>query len=396
LAAAGLLKPKMSPRLGLCSSTLDLRTVEEARACGDLVESSSRLMTEEEERRLKLKGERERFLLAQKAAKDRDKFFQSHEKLAKEASRDKLTADMQDEKDRVSEEAKRRRLWDIEERQRQAELRRWAREQKLDKEDPIIVSPRLSPRGSSLDPSRRDLGKEAERKMREKSEKEIVRLRAREAAKRAHDARLKKQEEVHADWLVRQQRLEAAKEDKRRQEEIKRSKVREQREIQAENRAILKKGLTDQQKQQEIREYRRREQDKMRRQQEQERLQTMSLQVKGQKERILRDAKELRRQEEEIAKKKALFTKAAWEQEVATAAEEKERKEEEAKIRRLLDVEQREVRAEYEHLEREQRKLAEDGDRTAVYFVPPAPKARLMARLSTRSLSPSFFGVGGS
>jgi len=395
-SSASVMSILSSPRMGLCQSAVDLRTVAEAGVEID----SRRLMSAEEEIRLKLKGDKERRLQLQRDARERHQKTQLRESSVRAASRDRLEREVQETREREAEADKRKRLWDIEERQRMAELRSWEREQKVETEASIKISPRLSPRSPSHDLSREERHRLEERRLKEKAEKELVHMQAKEVNRQSRELRAESQREVHTEFARRQARVEAQREEQRRLAVEVRKRGQVQREMQYETRALGKKTVTEQQSVKEIHEYTRREQDKLRKEQELKTTKLQDMRVKGERERLQREAKELRAKEQELVKRQETLSKASVEQQVQALAEAKERKEHGLKLRRFLEIEQRQGRAEAERRDREQRKRSED-DRNAVYFVPPAPKARLVGgrlidgRSSCRSLSPSFCGVGG-
>jgi len=356
-----------SPRV-LGTSTLD----PELSIFGEPIDTT-RLMSPRDEAKLKLKGDKERRLRAQREAREQQREVQRLEAARRQATRERLEAEAREAKEREFEEERRRRLWDIEERKRQAELRAWEREQQLEVDVNIKLSPRLSQSNESQEERAR---RKQEEKIRAKEERDVAISRAREAARREKEERARKEEEERAE---RQRRILAVKEEKRRRDMEKARAAKEQREIKSETRQMQKQSLQETEAQKQAREHQFREQERLRRQEAAEARRLQEMRSKGERERLFQEAKELRRREKDLQDRQQMLARATVEEQVKMQFEAKEKQKEDAKRLRILEVERRQAKAEADRLAREELKKGED-ERNVVYFVQPQPKGRLVRR----------------
>lgn len=354
-------------------------------------EESHRLISAEDEMRLRLQGEKEKRLKDQRDARERARLASLREDAARHAERRKLEAMAKEEKEQKIEAEKLKRALDIEERKRQAELRAWEREQTAENDASIQISPRLALRSLSNDLSRDEEWQLEENKLKQKSEKELQHLQVREANRRAIEARNKRRQEIHADWVQRQRRLEASRAEKRREEEAKRQKAREQRNAKAESKASRRSIISLEQNQKIIIDHQTREQEAQRKEQEMNEGRLRELKIRGERERLHQEAKDLKTREKILKEKQQDLTRVAQEERSKQIQEFKDKRLQEAKLRRFLDIEKRQEKAESQRRDRENKKHAED-DRNVVYFVQPQGKAKVQGRAACRSLSPSWCG----
>jgi len=339
-----------------------------------------RLTTAEQEQRLRLLGEKEKRLCAQRECREATRRAKELDCLHKQSERERLEAEIREAREKQEEEQKRQRLWQIEEFQRQAELRCWEREHRAVDQLGVNLSPRLSAtsEGDTIT-QQEQLRRE---RLHKREERELQQMKAQALRRSVVEPWAKKEDAVKEQFQKELQSIEA---DRRKiREAAQRCRAREKMETRASQRSLAaEKELAKQTSEQQARERLR-----MRRQEELEEAQVRALRERGERERRMREAKEQKLREQELRTTQEMLARAAREDAVKQQFEAKERLAQEAKMRRLLDIEKRKARAEAAEREREQRRRAEDPMK-ALYFVPPAPKARL-----ERSLSP-VAAVGG-
>jgi len=297
---------------------------------------------------------------------------------------------------RKAEEEQRQRILIIEEKQIQAELRSSARGREQVQQTAIESSSRsrlTSPRGLSVE--RRELNRQErarleEEELRRKADKQYEINKAKEARRLERGVRAQQKSQVNLDFHDNLRSIDAVREQLREQDELKRQRARERREIQAEARTSQRQAALEAKKAKEAREHQAKERSHLKRGQEAEAMRLLELQMAGERERLQKEARALKQKELELQHRQRQLVQASVEEKTKRLFEAKDRKEKERHLRRFLDIEKRQVQAEVQKLEREKIHNKEQ-DTPADYFVPPAPKARLIPG----AINPVLLGVTG-
>jgi len=379
-----------SPRtMAMC---LSARTLHSR---GSSIETD-RLMTPREADILRMKGEKERRLQMGRDSRKQLAEATQIEAMLRTDMLDKQEALRKEVLHRKAEEEQRQRILIIEEKQIQAELRSSARGREQVQQTAIESSSRsrlTSPRGLSVE--RRELNRQErarleEEELRRKADKQYEINKAKEARRLERGVRAQQKSQVNLDFHDNLRSIDAVREQLREQDELKRQRARERREIQAEARTSQRQAALEAKKAKEAREHQAKERSHLKRGQEAEAMRLLELQMAGERERLQKEARALKQKELELQHRQRQLVQASVEEKTKRLFEAKDRKEKERHLRRFLDIEKRQVQAEVQKLEREKIHNKEQ-DTPADYFVPPAPKARLIPG----AINPVLLGVTG-
>lgn len=395
-----------SPRSTRSQGTM--RVCMSARSlCGRPIDAE-RLMPAPEAERLRAKGEKEMYL---QSARDSRRMLKDQQRGEEEIRREMLKRVEQqrnEEKERKAEEVQRRRLWSIEERRQQAEIRVQEREQ--DRQQAMMSSSnnRLSPRSSRatsprgapapqagsmerLEPSREERRQLEERTLREKADKQYEIEKAKEVRKLEREQRTQQKGKVKVGFEQSLKTIDVARESMHQQDQLKKKRAKERREVQAEARATHRLSQVEEAAAKETREHQKQVQMRMKKEQEVEEAKMLEMQMAGERERLMQEARMLRMKERQLQQRQHQLSQASVEDKTKRLFEAKERKKKEDQLRRSLDIERRQGHAEVQRVERE-RKKCDEADKPSDYFVPPIQKAKIVDGMVPMLLGHSEIG----
>lgn len=409
-----------SPRMFASAASIRAQSFDDA----ELRRSASRLMSPEDVLKTVRKGLMERRVREVKDTKERAKQAQLEKEKSVSYERHEQFQAIQDEKQRLLEETKKKRLLDIEERQLQAEFRahRRGQEKAVEKqaargeldEEPTMksvasmstgsrqLSPRATPPPDSWEASasREEENRLERQKLMARSEKEMQITQAAEAAKKKVSQRQKDQEQAKAVHLAGMEKLRQQKDLHRQQELEKKKKVMEDMQHQRNLRAERREHRAEQEKAAAIQAQRQLEDKIYVREKRLEEARKAELKKKVERDRLLTESRSLRERERELKLRRQLMVAGACDLQSSALFEAKEQKAEEARRRHFLEVEERRLRSQTNQEQLAQNKQAQRLEEMAVLFEPPLRKGRLppgsiSPRLLEESVGQRICGGGG-
>jgi len=307
-----------------------------------------RYMSEEEEIRLQLKGEKENNLRFQRELREEQKKAKKQEEERAKALQRARDTEEREKMELQKQEERTRRLLEIEERCewkecqiKEREKQKQADELRMDKAKAACMRGLRSIEDVEL--LRQQLKNERLIKIRED----------REQRERAKQTTQLLQQELDAASTAEFERLKQEKEQRTEQEQLKR-----QREVfKRERNDQLKTKHVEMRAEQERRriaiQHQKEQLNLLQQEQDKEKALRDKLKEQGKREQLLREAKELREQQKLLNEKKQTFARMQQEARDKEHRIALERRKEEAKLRRLLDIEERQERAEKARLARE-------------------------------------------
>lgn len=348
---------------------------------------SYRLSSPREEQKLQQKGDVERKRAAVKEERILLEEERKREAELARCAREALEVEKKEEIRRLAKEEKQRRAWDIDARREQAALR--AQEQATKAEQPgAIVEPRVkwnrrgaTVRAQSADValskslSREEEWRRDQQRAHAKMEKELKCSEAQAARERRLQEERQTLDQIKADYTAKLANIEAEKEQ-RRQQELRIRHERKQQLLANRERRLQKLENKEQEAQaRALLEVQQREQRLFDRQREQERIAIEQLEVLGAREKIIHEAQEARHQQSELLRASEIHVRDSQESSESCLQELKAKQLQNERTRRALDIDLRRERAEDKRLRREEEKLREKERFSPMIFplLPPGP-----------------------
>lgn len=345
----------------------------------------------QEEEKLRSKGERELHL--KNASDQRERELKAQQKRQEDLRhrRDKEFRSAQESRERQMEDETRKRIVEQEQHRQQV----LAKRDEVYEKRKADLSPRLqlapapavsssrtrlhSPRqsadgspGAKISPRMcwaAKMASERERSEDFQMHEELLRARA------EHEHLILQEKEARAKESARRQQMEEIckkknsealaatryqRDDKKRQELQKREADRVRREQVAERKKVMMEQKRDQDRETELEEHRKRDRAAFARENAAQRRKDSHLELKGQRESLLKQASDLRRREEMLGQQQKSLARDAQEARRKVQREVLENDKNDFKTRRVLEIEEKQFKAEAQRLARDERRRIEE------------------------------------